>query len=132
MKKETLITIITVAITIAVVMFGFEFYAGQKPAPSSLGEINRFTSGLTTTSVLCGTSSTLLLATSSARQYAAFVNDGSTNIYLELSQSPAVKYEGIRLNSGGGAYEINLDNLYTGPVYCIADTSAASSTVTYK
>lgn len=130
--KNTLITIIAVAITVAGVMFGFEYRAGQQQAPSSLGEINRYSGDLTTTSVLCGTTSTLLVGTSTARQYLALVNDGSTNIYLELSKGPAVLYEGIRLNSGGGAYEINLDNLYVGPIYCIAATSAASTTVTSK
>lgn len=131
--KNTLITIIAVALTVAAVMFGFEYRASQQAAPQSLGEINVLKSGeLTTTSVLCNTTSTLLLATSTARQYAAIVNDGSTNIYLETSKGPAVLYEGIRLNSGGGSYEINQDNLYTGPIYCIAATSAASTTLTYK
>lgn len=130
--KNTIATILTVAITVAAVMFAFEYRSGTEQPAQSLGEINRFTSGLTTNSTLCNTTSTLLIATSTGRQYAAIVNDGSTDIYLELSNGPAVLYEGIRLNAGGGAYEINLDNLYTGPIYCIAKTSAASSTVTYK
>lgn len=135
MKTNTIVTILITAAIVAGGLFFLELRSGngaQDKAPQSLGEINRYTTGVANTSVLCNTSSTLLLATSSGRQYAAIVNDGSTNIYLELSTGPAVLYEGIRLNSGGGSYEINLDNLYTGPVYCIAATSAASTTIVSK
>lgn len=135
MSKNTILTIIGTALLVAGAMFVLEYRSAAPEVPEgeqTLGEMNRFTGGLTTTSKLCGTTSTLLTGTSSPRQYLAIVNDGSTNVYLELSQGPAVLYEGIRLNSGGGSYEINLDNLYTGPIYCIAATSAASTTVTEK
>lgn len=129
--NKTLITILASAVLVAGGMFALEQVSKQEPTPQTAGEIIVLKSGtLTTTSKLCGTTSTLLMGTSTSRQYAAIVNDGSTNIYLELSQGPAVLYEGIRLNSGGGSYEIVQDNLYTGPIYCIADTSAASTTVT--
>ena len=132
--KNTIIGVLAVAALVMSGLFFIEHQNGVDPQGGNLGgDINVLKSGeLTTTSVLCGTTSTLLVGTSTAREYLAIVNDGSNNIYLELSNGPAVLYEGIRLNSGGGSYEIDFDNLYTGPVYCIADTSAASTTATYK
>lgn len=132
--QKTIITIVGVAVVVVVLMFAFENRradVSDTQQDASLGEIFRYTDAETKTSVLCGTSDTVLLAGSSSRLRATFVNDGDTNIYLSLG-SAAVLYEGIRLNSNGGSYEIEYENLFTGAVHCIAETSAASSTVSYK
>jgi uncharacterized protein (DUF39 family) len=62
--------------------------------------------------------STLVLARNPARNYAAFVNDSDTVMYLALGAA-AVKNKGIRLNANGGSLEFTAVNLYKGPVYAI-------------
>lgn len=47
------------------------------------------------------------------------MNDSDTTIYLALSEAAAVN-AGIRLNAGGGAFEINANNRFTGAVNAIA------------
>lgn len=51
-----------------------------------------------------------------SRRYLLLVNDSDAVIYLKLG-TDAAEGEGIRINGGGGSYEINATNLYTGPVY---------------
>lgn len=77
------------------------------------------------------TTTTTLLATSTGRQYALIVNDSAATVYLSLKGGlPAVAYEGIRLNAGGGSYEITSENLYKGSIQAIAVGGTASTTVT--
>lgn len=89
-------------------------------------ELNRFIKAPTNTSVSCGTSSTLAVATSTARQYIALVNDGATTVYLGLGTS-ATSSSGIRLNASGGSYEMGVSGLFTGSIFCM---SSATSTLT--
>lgn len=121
--KNTIITIATVALTVASVLFAFE---ARKPATSStqtFGEINRLTQ-VTNTSVACGTSDTVVLATSTGRQYVAITNtSASAPVYLALGAA-AVGSKGIYLGAAGGAFEINQDNLFTGAIHCIASSTA--------
>ena len=67
---------------------------------------------LTHTSVSITDSSTTVLAANAARKYALFVNDGSSVIYLMVSNG-AVVNQGIRLIPSGGSYEMsaNIGNL---------------------
>ena len=60
-----------------------------------------------------------ILGKNPARQYALLVNDGITDIYLGMG-IPAVANRGIRLNNGGGSYEINLTNPWQGEIYAVA------------
>lgn len=53
------------------------------------------------------------------RRYALLVNDSDSDAYIALG-IPAVANTGIRLNAGGGSYEINATNLYTGRIYAIS------------
>jgi hypothetical protein len=125
--KNTIVTIVGTGLVVAGLLFAFE----HRAAPSSqLGEINRFTS-TTVASSTCETTSSDMLATSSGRLYAAFVNDSSTTTYLGFT-NPAVAGKGVRLNANGGSYEINLDNLFTGAVSCISLAAGSNITVMYK
>ena len=54
-----------------------------------------------------------------ARVYALLVNDGTDDIYLGMG-IPAIVNRGIRLNNGGGNYEINLTNPWHGEIYAVA------------
>lgn len=98
----------------------------NQPVKSALGnaDLNRYIKAPTNTAVTCGTGSTLAAATSTARQYLALVNDSANTIYLGLGVA-AVSGSGIRLNAGGGAYEMGVDTLFTGAVYCIASSGSA-------
>lgn len=60
------------------------------------------------------------------RCYCLIQNDSDSTVYLALN-APAVVGQGIRLNAGGGSYEINFINLYTGAVNAI--TAAGSQNV---
>lgn len=65
-----------------------------------------------------GTVSTLILAANANRRYAAIINDSDTPIYLAINAAAALN-SGIRLNAGGGAYEINWTNLHGLALYGI-------------
>lgn len=71
------------------------------------------------TSVSVGASSTVVLASNAVRKGAVITNDSDTVIYLGIG-SAAVLNSGIRLNSGGGVYEINLMNLSTQAINAIS------------
>ncbi len=83
----------------------------------------------TPTKVSVGSTSTTVLSANANRNFAVFVNDSDTAIYLSFS-STAVLNEGIRLNANGGLYEINLMNLYKGPVTAICSVAGKNLTVT--
>ena len=72
---------------------------------------------------------TTVLAANPNRQFAVFVNDGDEPIYLALTDTAAMN-QGLRLNAAGGAYEINLTNLYTGEVSAICASGGMTLTVT--
>lgn len=76
--------------------------------------------------------STLLLATSSSRQYARFSNNSNSVLFLALTAGgPAQMNKGIRIGVGE-SYELRDVNLYLGAVYAIASSTAASTTVAAK
>jgi len=77
----------------------------------------------TNTAVTASIASTQLLAANADRKYAAFINDGTAVTYLKIGAA-AVLSEGIRLNAGGGSFEITADNLLMGAVYGISTTSS--------
>lgn len=54
-----------------------------------------------------------------SRIYALLVNDGTDDIYLGMG-IPAVANRGIRVNNGGGSYEINLMNPWRGSVHAVS------------
>lgn len=64
-----------------------------------------------------------VLGGNQGRLYALLVNDGITDIYLGMG-IPAVANRGIRLNNGGGSFEINLTNPWTGEIYAVAAAGA--------
>lgn len=59
-----------------------------------------------------------VLAENPSRVYALLVNDGANDCYLGMG-IPAVVNRGIRINNGGGSYEINLTNLWKGAIYAV-------------
>lgn len=60
-----------------------------------------------------------VLPANPARAYALLVNDGTDDIYLGMG-IPAVLNRGIRVNNGGGSYEINLMNPWQGRIYAVS------------
>jgi len=64
------------------------------------------------------TSSTILMPANKARTSVFLTNDSDVAIYLQLGPEAAVN-AGIRLNAGGGALELNKDNLWKGSISCI-------------
>lgn len=115
-------------LVLLLIIWGFSPAATRPDAALGAGNQNTLISKMTvSTEVLVNTSSTLILATSTGRQYAVITNNSaSTNIYLSLTGSAAVINQGIPLKAGE-KYEIKDTNLYFGPVYAIAASAASSS-----
>ena len=69
---------------------------------------------------LVAATDTLLLRNNPRRMYALIVNDGTDDIYLGLG-APAEQNQGIRVNNGGGSYEIiKILNDWTGEIRAIS------------
>ena len=83
---------------------------------------------VTDAKVAVDTATTVVLAANPGRKDAVFVNDSNQPIYLARGND-AVLNQGIRLNSGGGSYEINRDNLFLGAINAIATGGDKNLTV---
>jgi len=75
-----------------------------------------------------GTDSSVVMGGNDARKYAIIVNDSAHTIYIGLGSVARVN-EGIRLNGGGGAYEITSLNLYKGTVSAISKFAGCNVTL---
>jgi len=109
------------------------------PAPSAsplsgLNSVtgNSFSNMATSSRITVTTSSTDILASSTPRQYAAIVNDGSNVVYLNFNGATAVANSGLRLNANGGTFEITSENLYKGQITAIASGGSSVVTVVEK
>jgi len=69
-----------------------------------------------------------VLGSNPSRTYALLVNDGDNIIYLGMG-IPAVTNRGIRLNTKGGNYEINLTNPWHGSIHAVTAALTSSLTV---
>lgn len=87
----------------------------------------------TSASSTVGTTAVEVLSANTGRIYAVFTNDGSDDVYLNLgATTTSAVGMGIRLNAGGGSYEINDLNLYTGEVSAISESAGINLCVTEK
>lgn len=74
----------------------------------------------TTTSGTVLSTSTLILESNQMRKTAVITNDSDNIVYLSFGTDAKVG-AGIRLNDGGGSYEINQQNMFKGNVFAISD-----------
>lgn len=127
MKYILSIIILAIIITVSAVV------AIKNQSPLTLGATvtsSFYTSNVSVDrGVTVGTSSTLVLATSTGRTYAVIVNDSANVVYLSLGHN-ATTTSGIRLNASGGSYEINNNNLFIGAINAVAPAGASVVTVT--
>jgi len=77
------------------------------------------------------TTQAVILGSNPARRYVLLVNDGNEIIYLGMGK-PAEVNRGIRLNSGGGNYEINLTNPFFESIHAIAAANTSPLAVTER
>ena len=75
-----------------------------------------------------GAASQEVLSKNPARRYALLVNDSINIIYLMLGHDAALN-RGIRINSGGGSYEINLTNPWPGSIFAFASGATSNLTI---
>lgn len=61
---------------------------------------------ITHTDPAIASATTLALTANADREYALFINDSDEDIYINIGAA-AVMNKGIRLNSGGGSYEMS-------------------------
>lgn len=78
-----------------------------------------------------GVTSTPVIAANGARQYLLLVNDSDTAIYVTLGTT-ATMNSGIRLNAGGGSFEMSalMGNLYQGSISAISSVAGKALLVT--
>lgn len=70
------------------------------------------------TGIDVATATTLILPANADRNVAEIVNNSDTVVYLRLGAGATLN-SGIRLNAGGGAFNISAINLYTGVIEAI-------------
>ncbi len=116
-------------VAIAVIVSAFIFLLERPESVVAQSTSNAIKTMSVSTGVTCGVASAPLLVASSGRVYAAFVNDSANPVYLSMNGAAAVANAGLRLNAGGGSYEINQFNQYIGQVNCIAPAGASIVTV---
>jgi hypothetical protein len=81
------------------------------------------------TGVLCNTTSTLLLATSSAgRPFVSISNLASNAIYISENNTPAAAYTGIMIPASTTITLSQISN-YLGAINCIAPSGTASTSI---
>lgn len=125
--KKIIITIIVLAVLIGG-YFAFRPAPAPKPNLISLGDVvnNPINQPMTKGGVLCNTSSTLLMATSSSgRNFATITNIGATIVYLGFGYS-AANYQGTALSTGQ-TFTFDSTHSYTGAIYCISPTAASTT-----
>lgn len=132
---DTSLKYILIALLVGlVVAFSLLFIASDRGQTDLVEQVEQPLGGpmpfsqATNTHVACGTSSTLVVATSSVRQYLEIVNDSASTVYLSYGV-PAVGSNGIRLNAGGGALTMESPLVFTGSIYCIASSTAVVTVV---
>jgi hypothetical protein len=125
MKKQIISLIAVMIFGLGMFVTGGYLVTQNDAVFGAIAGANLFTSP-SNTAFTCGPDSQVAIATSTAamRVYTALTNNGSTNIYLGLGEQ-ATSSMGLRLNSGGGSYEILPENLFTGPIFCYASASTS-------
>lgn len=133
MNKEPIKIALSIAVGVVLVLV-FIFFTED----GNLGtnNINRFTRVATSSAISVGvtpTDNTLLLATSTSRKYAIFVNTDANYVCLQFKTSDsdpvATDCQGIYLAASGGTYEIDFSNLYAGPIFASSNTATSVVTV---
>lgn len=113
----------------------FALYAGthQQPvnANKTVGGLPLRLTNLTNTTATATPATSIIIATSTARQYVAVVNSGLVDTYLSLGPT-AVLGSGILLKASGGSYEIMEENLYTGAISAITSSGTTTFSIVYK
>jgi len=74
------------------------------------------------------TNSTQVLASNSLRKHVTLINSSDVVLWLGFGEA-AVVGQGVYIEAGGGAYEIDGSNLFTGVVYAIAASGASKKCV---
>jgi hypothetical protein len=137
--KETIIAIGVIALSVAI---GVGFTSGVASLVNVPQQVAKFGSNSdnylqtypAVTKVFVGSTDTLVVATSTGRQYLEIQNaSGATTtaqvVSCNFGDRPATLYTGWQLfGSTSKAYA--LDNLYRGAIHCIAPASGALITVT--
>lgn len=71
-----------------------------------------------------GATSTTVLAANTARKYLLLCNDSDEDIYVSFGAA-AVLNKGLRLNAGGGIFEMVMGDMqFTGIVYAISTSGS--------
>lgn len=129
MKTNYLAPLLSVAILGIAALF---FLFGTQPATHSLGaDIPQLNGPMTISSSTATVTSSVVLATSTGRQYAQIGNDGANDVYLSVGQV-AVKGKGIYLKAGT-VYTVDDNNLFSGAIFAVATSGVSNlSVIEYK
>lgn len=100
-------------------------------APTA-GDINAFPvfTPAVSTGVICTTSSTLLVATSTSRNMITISNDSGNSLYIGLGVA-AVLHQGT-LMSASSTITFDQSKLYAGAIYCISAVNSSTTLTELK
>lgn len=121
----------TLVIILAIV--GVVAYLGPKES-ATFGDTTNYnplpSTYLNDSGVLCTTSSTLLLATStSGRPIITLSNDSANAVFLGMNSSGSAKtYQGLMIPASS-TITLNHDSLYLGAIYCIGLGGNATTSI---
>ena len=118
--------IISFVALIAITLFTGMYFGTTK----SFGDVTNYNpiqaGQVTNTGVLCGTTSTLLMATSSAgRPFVSISNLSAIAVYLGFGNSAAL-FQG-KMIPASTTIELSTNSIYMGAIYCIASSNASTS-----
>lgn len=91
--------------------------------------------GTVNTSVACANgTSTLFLAGSSGRTYAAWTVESSTaaTFFFNSTSTGLTQGNGLYIVGSGGSYELKAENLYVGPIYCMGNGATTTVGLIYN
>jgi hypothetical protein len=126
---EKIITVALVCLTLA-----FGAYVLTRPSGQTFGGVSNYnplpSTFVTDSAVNCTTSSTLLLATSSASRPFLYVSNDSANaVFLGMNSSGVAKiYSGLMIPA---STTIQLSSSYLGAIYCIGLGTPATTSISY-
>lgn len=126
MKKYTKYIVGIAALCIVVFIGAF---VRHTPLEKGLAQSLVYYQAGTNTGVLCNSTSTLMLATSTgSRTYERIENISATPIYLSLGTNATV-YNGIPLGASS-TWDMGTNQVvYAGSVYCISSSGTASTSI---
>lgn len=130
-STKTLLTIASsLALSIAFLIgVGIEKGLNSSYVPKPTGDVNQiiYPTAANNASSSCSTASSIILSTSTSRNFLQITNTGSTTVYITEGQT-AVSGIGIPLIASS-SYRTDNANIFTGAFYCISPSAVTNMSI---